>query len=101
MNALFALKNKASAEPISFQQAVRVLEAVKKYADNMGFAVSIAVVDPGGEAIVEAQADIQTAGEQLEQVGEAIAKLAPAESEKLYALRVVIAHPPWGLWRIR
>ncbi|MEN3332153.1 MAG: hypothetical protein V7641_1518 [Blastocatellia bacterium] len=36
---------------------------------------------PGGVAIVEAQADIQTAGEQLEQVGEAIAKLAPAESE--------------------
>ena len=36
---------------------------------------------PGGEAIVEAQADIQTAGEQLEQVGEEIAKLAPAESE--------------------
>jgi hypothetical protein len=36
---------------------------------------------PGGQAIVEAQADIQTAGEQLEQVGEAIAKLAPAESE--------------------
>jgi hypothetical protein len=36
---------------------------------------------PGGEAVVEAQADIQTAGEQLEQVGEAIAKLAPAESE--------------------
>jgi hypothetical protein len=36
---------------------------------------------PGGQAIVEAQADIQTAGEQLEQVGEAIAKLAPAESK--------------------
>ncbi|MFL6216413.1 MAG: hypothetical protein ACJ74J_21190 [Blastocatellia bacterium] len=36
---------------------------------------------PGGEAIVEAQADIQTAGEQLEQVGEEIARLAPAESE--------------------
>src|SRR5437868_7423972 len=36
---------------------------------------------PGGQAIVEAQTDIQTAGEQLEQVGEAIAKLAPAESE--------------------
>jgi hypothetical protein len=36
---------------------------------------------PGGAAIVEAQADIQTAGEQLEQVGEEIAKLAPAESE--------------------
>lgn len=36
---------------------------------------------PGGEAVVEAQADIQTAGEQLEQVGEAIAKFAPAESE--------------------
>jgi len=36
---------------------------------------------PGGEAIVEAQADIQTAGQQLEQVGEAIARLAPAESE--------------------
>lgn len=36
---------------------------------------------PGGEAIVEAQADIQTAGQQLEQVGEAIAKWAPAESE--------------------
>ena len=36
---------------------------------------------PGGEAVVEAQADIQTAGQQLEQVGEAIAKLAPAESE--------------------
>jgi hypothetical protein len=36
---------------------------------------------PGGEAVVEAQSDIQTAGQQLEQVGEAIAKLAPAESE--------------------
>jgi hypothetical protein len=36
---------------------------------------------PGGQAIVEAQADIQTAGQQLEQVGEAIARLAPAESE--------------------
>jgi hypothetical protein len=36
---------------------------------------------PGGEAVVEAQADIQTAGEQMEQVGEAIARLAPAESE--------------------
>src|SRR5690349_5437035 len=36
---------------------------------------------PGGEAIVEAQADIQTAGEQMEQVGEEIARLAPAESE--------------------
>jgi hypothetical protein len=36
---------------------------------------------PGGEAIVEAQTDIQSAGEQMEEVGEAIAKLAPAESE--------------------
>ena len=36
---------------------------------------------PGGEAVVEARADIQSAGEQMEQVGEAIAKLAPAESE--------------------
>src|SRR5207253_367298 len=36
---------------------------------------------PGGEAIVEAQADIQSAGAQMEEIGEAIAKLAPAESE--------------------
>ncbi|HKP84811.1 MAG TPA: hypothetical protein VJZ26_01865 [Blastocatellia bacterium] len=36
---------------------------------------------PGGEAVVEARADIQSAGEQLEQAGEEIARVAPAESE--------------------
>ncbi|HJQ25022.1 MAG TPA: hypothetical protein VKA60_13980 [Blastocatellia bacterium] len=48
------------------------------------FAVAVAIPTkqlPGGEAVVAAQADIQNAGAQMEEVGEAIAKLAPAESE--------------------
>lgn len=36
---------------------------------------------PGGEAIAETRANIQNAGEQLEQTGEEIASVAPAESE--------------------
>ena len=36
---------------------------------------------PGGVAIVEAQADIQSAGEELQEVGEQIARAAPAGSE--------------------
>jgi hypothetical protein len=35
---------------------------------------------PGGQALIEARADIQTAGEQLEDVGEKIARIAPSES---------------------
>jgi hypothetical protein len=36
---------------------------------------------PGGEAMIEARADIQNAGEQLEDVGEKIAQIAPSESQ--------------------
>ena len=35
---------------------------------------------PGGQALIEARADIQNAGEQLEDVGEKIARIAPTES---------------------
>lgn len=57
INAEFFKNTKTAAAPISFPQAVQILEGVKAYANARGFAVSIAVVDPMGEPMITGRTD--------------------------------------------
>ncbi|HEY9230583.1 MAG TPA: hypothetical protein VIS78_00495, partial [Blastocatellia bacterium] len=80
-DAASRLQDKQAAAVVPYR--LRAWHAVA-LAGIAAFVVAVAIPTkqlPGGEAVVEAQADIQSAGEQMEEVGEAIAKLAPAESE--------------------
>jgi hypothetical protein len=80
-DAASRLEEKQAAAVVPYR--LRAWHAVA-LAGVAAFVVAVAIPTkqlPGGEAVVEAQADIQSAGEQMEEVGEAIAKLAPAESE--------------------
>ncbi len=52
INAEFFRKTKAVAQPVSFEQAVRILNAVKEYASHRGWTVSVAVVDPVGKPVL-------------------------------------------------
>ena len=51
INASFFRENKAEAPPLSSAQAEAIALAAKRYADDAGFRVAIAVVDPKGELL--------------------------------------------------
>lgn len=57
INADFFRNTKAVAEPVSFEQAMRIIEGVKAYAGSRGWGVSVSVVDPKGDPIFRGQTE--------------------------------------------
>ena len=51
INARFFQENKPVAEPLSLEQAGRLIAAAVRYADDAGYAIAVAVVDGSGERI--------------------------------------------------
>jgi uncharacterized protein GlcG (DUF336 family)/NAD-dependent dihydropyrimidine dehydrogenase PreA subunit len=79
VNAEFFRENKQAAEPVSAEEAVRMVDQARAYASRMGHRIVVAVIDPSGTPVVVSR---------MEQVDERAVDLALARARTAAAYLV-------------
>ena len=110
INAEFFQANKPGPAPVSFETALRMLEAVERYAAEAGISVAVAVVDEAGEPVASrgdprqpALDKAYTAARLQVPTAELRGKPAPPELDGRYASEaggIPIVDGPWVLGAI-